>query len=382
MGSFSRPSLGSDTHRALNNALHDLHLRAGYPSSRDISRAIRLGDYRTTASHERVRSAFSHVQLPAWSLVEALAEVLAPLAGSSVVAEVGILRKLWQQAHMPTGAVPVTLTEPPLKPSGGEPGHAESTGTAAEPLTFGVDLVRAVAEQLNQKLTTLPAFPLTGQPFDGVPRSPGVYRLFLQNRAVYFGKSEKDLRRSLESVRRKVSGRQNLPSEAVSYQMIPMDASTVWLPLERLITSDDMYPWNYNGFSARDPGRNRDRTRLKEQHFDLCYPIDLDWCFPQAIEGTTLSDLVRDIRQSLPYGFRHAPLPDPSPPPGKDVTQGQPARAVFRELAWGPLSGWQITALPGYTIAYPEESAYPQAVGMFRRAALEEPESPAEAGAP
>lgn len=65
MGELSRPDLAPGPHRALVDALHQLHGEAGRPSLRKLARAA--GCSHTTVSH-----VFSHPHLPAWEPLEAL----------------------------------------------------------------------------------------------------------------------------------------------------------------------------------------------------------------------------------------------------------------------------------------------------------------------
>lgn len=69
MGALSRPDLPEGPLRTLFDDLHDLHHRAGWPSLRDLARAV--GTSRTTVS-----AAFSEPRLPRWGLLELLVEAL------------------------------------------------------------------------------------------------------------------------------------------------------------------------------------------------------------------------------------------------------------------------------------------------------------------
>ena len=65
MGTLPRPELAPGPHRALVDALHDLHHRAGWPSLRSLARDA--GCSHTTVSH-----VFSQPRLPSWGAVEVL----------------------------------------------------------------------------------------------------------------------------------------------------------------------------------------------------------------------------------------------------------------------------------------------------------------------
>jgi tetratricopeptide (TPR) repeat protein len=69
MGALPRPALDDGPMRALFDALHELHHRAGWPSLRDMSREV-------GCSHTTVSTAFSEPRLPRWGLVELIVEAL------------------------------------------------------------------------------------------------------------------------------------------------------------------------------------------------------------------------------------------------------------------------------------------------------------------
>ena len=65
----SRPDLPPGPHRDLNDALHDLHHRAGWPSLRTLSRDV-------GCSHTTISKVFSSDALPTWGVLELLSEAL------------------------------------------------------------------------------------------------------------------------------------------------------------------------------------------------------------------------------------------------------------------------------------------------------------------
>ncbi|WP_159083556.1 ATP-binding protein [Nocardioides terrigena] len=69
MGGLPRPDLPPGPQRELVDALHDLHLRAGWPSLRTLAREA--GCSHTTVSH-----VFSSARLPAWGVLELVVEAL------------------------------------------------------------------------------------------------------------------------------------------------------------------------------------------------------------------------------------------------------------------------------------------------------------------
>ena len=75
-------------------ALHDLHLKAGYPSTREIQRDIG----RQLVSHTTIHKAFSGPRLPGWLIVEQLIEALAERSRQDIDTVIEKFRSLWEHA--------------------------------------------------------------------------------------------------------------------------------------------------------------------------------------------------------------------------------------------------------------------------------------------
>ena len=69
MSALPRPDLPPGPHRDLNDALHDLHHRAGWPSLRTLAREA-------GCSHTTVSAVFSSPRLPSWGTLELVVEAL------------------------------------------------------------------------------------------------------------------------------------------------------------------------------------------------------------------------------------------------------------------------------------------------------------------
>lgn len=69
MGSLPRPDLPDGAARTLFDSLHQLHHAAGWPSLRDMARAV-------GCSHTTVSVAFSRPRVPRWGLLELIVETL------------------------------------------------------------------------------------------------------------------------------------------------------------------------------------------------------------------------------------------------------------------------------------------------------------------
>ncbi|MEU1867870.1 hypothetical protein [Streptomyces gardneri] len=98
--------------------LHTLHRRAGWPSLRDLSRALGRG----VASSSRIGDAFTQPRLPAWGLLDVLvAELAGRIPRADPTAEIERFHALWEAAAeastAPTGpADPPEEKDAPLDP--------------------------------------------------------------------------------------------------------------------------------------------------------------------------------------------------------------------------------------------------------------------------
>jgi len=126
---FRRPSLPSGPLRDLVGALHDLHLAAGHPSTRQLQHDIGGPG---VISHTSVHNVFTEPRLPTWGLVELIVEAMARRAGIDAEAEVNRFRTLWGQAARPA-ATSTPLGDAPLAhdPKNGP----DASGEALQPLS-------------------------------------------------------------------------------------------------------------------------------------------------------------------------------------------------------------------------------------------------------
>lgn len=89
MGALPRPVLPRGPQRELNDALHELHHRVGWPSLRVLARAA-------GCSHTTVSAVFSSARLPSWGVLEVLVEAMH--------GDVGRFHALWVAASSPVTA--------------------------------------------------------------------------------------------------------------------------------------------------------------------------------------------------------------------------------------------------------------------------------------
>jgi hypothetical protein len=257
---------------------------------------------------------------------------------------------------------------PLIEPGDGEFYHAD----------FSLSITRALGDQLADALEQLGRAPLREAHLDRLRDLPGVYQLFLrgepEDKFVYVGKSD-CLPLRLRQHLRKLSGRQNISTEEILFSCLYVAEDFSALAPERLLINRykqvGKIPWNSNGFGNRDPGRNRDKTAVKANHFDRLFPADLN----RQIEGlptgvVPIHLLVRQVKKGLPFTFRYAKnLGDIADNPVTITDANLTADEVFSLIADRLPEQWQIAALPGYVIMYPDgQQEYPSGRRYYRDA--------------
>lgn len=243
---------------------------------------------------------------------------------------------------------------------------------------FTFDLMGPLIAQLDASFGGLTPEPLNGANLAALPQGPGVYQLWHAGDRVYVGKADRDLQSRLGDHDRKIGGRLNIALADVTFMALYLEAT--WIPVGAERGLIDLYdgpgrahllPWNNNGFGINDPGKERDTTNFRAQHFDVLYPADLNVPIVGLAAGQyPMNELLRTVKTALPWVFRfenqwarHADyLVSTVTIPHNDPT----AEEVFDAVIAGLPTGWQITALPGYTVMYKAHRAYAGARRTWR----------------
>ena len=221
------------------------------------------------------------------------------------------------------------------------------------------------------------------------PDAQGVYQLFVDGELVYIGKTDAEagLGRRLLRHATKVASRKNLKPSAVTFKAVRVFVFTV-MDLEQLLIKSyedraatgtagserRFLAWNHSGFGSNDPGRNRDGSQVKSDHFDALYPIDLDYKIKisHARKLVSVAEVLAELKSKLPYGLRfessalkkktpHADLAASSVTLSNDIDS---VRNVLKQIATALGPKWQLTALPGYIIVYKEKVKYKHAMRL------------------
>lgn len=238
---------------------------------------------------------------------------------------------------------------------------------------FKLSVTAALKQQLTAQFDGMPRVVLSEERLAELDGLPGVYELFDGERLVYIGKAD-SLPDRLGNHLHKLRGRARVDMATIGFRCLYVEEDLSTVAPERMLIAEHRAAeleearrsgakpgserlWNTIGFGNNDPGRNRDRSMVKDSHFDFLYPINLD--FPIDLSGTAISDardLAIELKAVLPYNFRFdqrmpkVPLSDPLA-----VSTAMTARIAFEVLAKALPDGWAVTALPGYVICYMDD---------------------------
>lgn len=222
---------------------------------------------------------------------------------------------------------------------------------------FTLSITKALGDQLAYALKKLGRVHLSEESIARLKEKPGVYQLYLNGKFVYVGKADKSLPARLGNHLRKISGRRNISLDEVTFSCLYVAEDFSALAPEQLLITHHKgqgdIPWNNNGFGNKDPGRQRDSTVLKRNHFDVLFPIDLD----RPVEGlqageTTLHELLEAIKAGLPYIFRYGKSAEFKARSVHVPSAAMTADEVFQLISAEIPDKWQVASLMGYVIMY------------------------------
>jgi hypothetical protein len=237
------------------------------------------------------------------------------------------------------------------------------------------DLPSALLVALLRKFDEIVPATLTAENAFDVPDEQGVYMLYhRQNpnddpKLVYIGKtdSEAGLKARLRRHARKLLGRHRLDPKNVLYKALRLYVFTAMdLETELIRHSGGVaqVPWNNSGFGSNDPGRERDTTKYKAEHFDTQFPIDIDSTLVIFETGKyRVSSVIGRLKSILPYVVRyerpgrgrasfHEDFENTEVVLRKNSTTRECLAACIGAL---PV-GWHATKLPSHIIVYKNDS--------------------------
>lgn len=250
---------------------------------------------------------------------------------------------------------------------------------------FRLSITQALSTQLYAALEALEPAPLTKENLEalyvqaaklGLDSLSGVYQLYREKpvggqELTYVGKADQPLPKRLGDHLFKLTGRVGISIDEISFKCLFVEEDLSAVSPEKMLIKrhqeTSAIVWNNRGFGINDPGRNRDGTVLKNTHFDLEYPIDLDLKVSGLRAGPqSLRDLLQAVKVGVPYIFRYqrsASFKDKRViVPSADMS----VDAVFRFIAGHLDETWRISALVGWTIMYPDNNrVYPSAFRYY-----------------
>jgi hypothetical protein len=266
--------------------------------------------------------------------------------------------------------------------------------------TLEFDLPSALLGQLVGLFEEMSDGQLAKTMLDGVPEEQGVYQIYLNGELEYIGKTDSDagLKKRLERHSKKILCRHNLNPTHVTFKAVRLLVFSA-VDIESLLIAHYRkqacpLSWQNSGFGANDPGRKRDTSYIKNEHFDAKFPIDLNTSItvPSSVHKSTVADALQRMKGQLPYLIRfqrpqgtthrsHPDFTDTNITLTPKIVQTRLITTRDHLKLRRPLSGikklkftcipnfitvynylkmikhslgsqWQITVLPGYIIIY------------------------------
>lgn len=229
------------------------------------------------------------------------------------------------------------------------------------------DLPSALLAAILQKFDEVEPADLTVFNTLEVPEEQGIYALYTKNpqKLVYIGKTDSDagLRQRLTRHARKLIGRLHLSPGDVEFRAIrvfvftAMDIETALIKHYGGVRS---VAWNNSGFGSNDPGKERDTTNYKEDHWDTQYPINLDATYAEFEPGEyTVAEVMSRLKADLPYllrfqrpGRSRSSFHEDFMQSSLRIQAGMTTREAIELCMEALPAGWHATALPSHIICY------------------------------
>jgi hypothetical protein len=239
---------------------------------------------------------------------------------------------------------------------------------------FEFDLPGALLNRLVAVFDGLPPAPLLVSNVETIPEEQGVYQLFLvrdgQPSLVYVGKTDAEagLCRRLSRHARKIQNRLNLDPNLVLFKAVRVFVFTA-VDLETQLIAHyggtAVVSWNGSGFGSNDPGKERDTTTYKADHFDTQFPIDINRVLPFTVpmQGTA-ANILRSLKSNLDYLIRFETTqrnsrtghPDlESTAVTLDPTLPTTTESIIAQVIHQLPPGWHATMLPSHVIIYKDD---------------------------
>jgi hypothetical protein len=231
---------------------------------------------------------------------------------------------------------------------------------------FDLNLAKAVVEQMVAAFESLDPVALVSANTAAVPAAPGVYQLLHKRSLVYVGQAADTLQGRLERHRTTLSGRKGIAIEDMQYRALVVNRNWSTLATEQALLSHygGSPTWNNSGFGSNDPGRIRDQTAEKPGHFNVQFPINIEYpADASALNASHAHVVLERLKETAPFIIRFdSAAMDALRRVELREVRGSSIAAVLTAIgrALGP--DWQVSALPGRVLIYRESGqAYPNA---------------------
>lgn len=236
---------------------------------------------------------------------------------------------------------------------------------------FEFNLPDALLAQLVGVFDKIEPAPLVQQNILKVPEEQGVYQLFhapdSKPDLVYVGKTDSDsgLRARLNKHGRKIQHRVGLDPANVLFKAVRVFVFTavdLEAQLIRHYGGVSNVPWNGSGFGSNDPGKERDTTTYKDEHYDTQFPIDVERPIEFEVPmSASAADILRSLKAQLPYLIRFEVIKRNSRTGHEDLETTQVTlnsassttpTGIIKQVISALPKGWHATMLPSHIIIY------------------------------
>ena len=254
---------------------------------------------------------------------------------------------------------------------------------------FEFDIATPLFEQMCVDFDLLAPVPLDESHLAEVAERPGVYGLHHRGELVYVGKADGSARTRLRKHRKQLHGRFGIAQEDVSFRCLHF--AYTWDPFQPEAHMVEKYDpsWNNSGFGPNDPGRQRDRTNLKDTHWHVRFPLDPDFACPgiPAAQYDVL-ELLREVAKQAPYWVRFQGNRESRSDQERLLYEAAQADFAAAKIVTVPADDmsvrellllaiqalpnpeeWQLTQLPSHLLLYREKDAvYPRMTRLWSAA--------------
>lgn len=211
----------------------------------------------------------------------------------------------------------------------------------------------------------------------------GLYALHHEGVVAYVGKTDGSLADRLGDHLSKIGGRKNIKPEQILFRCLYLDRNWSALAHESGLIDEHRAAggcsWNNNGFGLHDPGRRRDQTVLKQDHFDRRFPVDPEHRIALPTGRQSVWAVLQAMKEALPYllrfegseGFQVRGACQDYLDNHVQIAPSETVRTALGKVVVALGRDWQVSFLYGYVILYREDTDYGPACCQCRKVGSE-----------